>query len=113
NLLPLCYSDPQSASFVWNMSFSLKTKLCNLHNLWILICVLCGAASAKPGPSYRFDFGPGKVAAQYKQVLAENIYSKETGFGFEPGGSVKCLDRGGTDILRSDFCTSEKPFFFS
>ena len=95
------------------MSDSFKKHLCNLRNLWMFICLVCGTANAKPDPSYRFDFGPGKVAAQYKQVLAENIYSKDTGFGFEPGALVKCLDRGGADLLRSDFCTSDKPFFFS
>lgn len=63
--------------------------------------------------SLKFDFGPGKVAAGYTQVLQTSVYSKELGYGFEPGASVTCLDRGGKDALRSDLCTSEKPFFFS
>lgn len=63
--------------------------------------------------SWRFDFGPGRVAAGYKQVLATTNYSKETGYGFEPGAEVQCVDRGGKDALRSDLCASDKPFYFS
>ena len=63
--------------------------------------------------SWKFDFGPGKVAPGYTQVLPNNIYSKERGYGFEPGATVECVDRGGRDPLRSDLCTSDKPFYFS
>src|SRR2546425_13324706 len=69
--------------------------------------------SPTKSPVYTFDFGPGKVAPGYKQVLATTIYSKELGYGFEPGAKVTCLDRGGSDLLRSDFCTSDQPFYFS
>jgi len=67
-------------------------------------------ANTSPG---KFDFGPGKVASGYKQVLAEMNYSKERGYGFEPGASVNCFDRGGNNALTSDVCTSDKPFYFS
>lgn len=62
---------------------------------------------------YRFDFGPGKVAAGYVQVLPANLYTKEAGFGFEPGATIVCQDRHTKDPLRSDFCTSDTPFYFS
>ncbi len=45
--------------------------------------------------------------------MANTIYSKDLGYGFEPGANVTCLDRGGKDALRSDFCTSDQPFYFS
>ncbi len=64
-------------------------------------------------PIYKFDFGPGKIAPGHTQVLANTIYSKELGYGFEPGAKVTCLDRGGKDALRSDFCASNQPFYFS
>lgn len=60
----------------------------------------------------KFDFGPGKVRRGYTQVLATSVYTKEQGYGFEPGADVTCFDRGGDD-LRGDLCTSDKPFFFS
>src|SRR2546425_1464914 len=63
--------------------------------------------------NWKFDFGPGKVAPGYQQILANNVYSKELGYGFEPGTKVTCPDRGGKDALRSDFCASDQPFYFS
>jgi lysophospholipase L1-like esterase len=63
--------------------------------------------------TFKFDFGPGKVAPGYTQVLQTTTYSKELGYGFEPGATVSCVDRGGRDALRSDLCRSDQPFFFS
>jgi lysophospholipase L1-like esterase len=45
--------------------------------------------------------------------MVDMIYSKEIGYGFEPGFTVNCFDRGGNNALRSDLCTSDKPFYFS
>ena len=64
-------------------------------------------------PGWKFDFGPGAVAAGYKQVMPQNIYSREAGFGFEPGAQINCVSRKAGDALRGDFCTSDTPFFFS
>jgi lysophospholipase L1-like esterase len=63
--------------------------------------------------SFKFDFGSGKVAPGYTQVLETNTYTRELGYGFEPGSTVRCLDRKGKDALRSDLCRSDQPFFFS
>ena len=63
--------------------------------------------------SFRFAFGPGKVEPGYIQVLPTTIYTKELGYGFDLGSTVTAVDRGGDDALRSGFCTSDKPFFFS
>jgi len=60
----------------------------------------------------KFDFGPGKVAPGYTQVVADTIYNKNSGYGFEPGANISCVTRGG-DALRGDLCTSDKPFYFS
>lgn len=74
-------------------------------------------AQAGPQPldatSFKFDFGPGPVAPGYIQVLPTTSYSPTQGYGFEPGAAIIALDRGGPDALRRDFCTSDKPFFFS
>jgi lysophospholipase L1-like esterase len=64
-------------------------------------------------PSRKFDFGPGQLATGYERVMPQNIYSREAGFGFEPGTQIACIDRGGKDSLRSDFCTGDKAFYFS
>ena len=75
-------------------------------------CVV-GAHAQAGSPSRKFDFGPGKVAAGYTRVVERDAYTKERGYGFEPGRSVTCIDRGGRDALRGDFCTGEGGFFFS
>lgn len=88
----------------------------NLHILWLSVaCCLCCATElgAQQQLAWKFDFGPGKVAAGYKQVLPESVYSKEVGFGFEPGAAVTCLERKSGDVLRRDLCTSDRPFYFS
>ncbi len=64
-------------------------------------------------PTLKFDFGPGKVQSKYLQVLPTTLYTKTLGYGFEPGATVVCADRGGKDHLRSDLCTAGTPFFFS
>ncbi len=75
--------------------------------------VYAQAAGERPGPTaLKFDFGPGKVKGGYRQVLATTFYTKELGYGFEPGAQVACFDRGG-DPLRGDACTSSAPFYFS
>ncbi|HEU5119313.1 MAG TPA: hypothetical protein VFT74_22165, partial [Isosphaeraceae bacterium] len=62
--------------------------------------------------SKRFDFGPGKAAEGYVQVLPGTRYSDKQGYGFEPGSEVVGIDRGGS-ALEGDFCTSDRPFSFS
>ena len=54
----------------------------------------------------RFDFGTGKVPPAFTRVLPTTVFDAKTGHGFEPG-AVIVSDDG------SDFCESEKPFFFS
>ena len=79
----------------------------------LMAAALFAAAVGAQSVVKKLDFGTGKTAAGYTQVLANNSYDKSTGFGFEPGASVTCTDHGGKDVLRSDLCTSEKPFYFS
>jgi lysophospholipase L1-like esterase len=66
-----------------------------------------------PQTAFKFDFGPGRVAPGYTQVLPNTIYTDALGYGLEPGATVTGIDRGGTDILRNDFLTSNRPFSFS
>jgi lysophospholipase L1-like esterase len=70
-------------------------------------------AANAPISAQKFDFGSGGVADGFKKVTPETVYSKVLGYGFEPGGSIEAVDRGGSDALKADFCTSEKPFYFS
>jgi lysophospholipase L1-like esterase len=63
--------------------------------------------------SFKFDFGSGKIEPGYIRVLPATVYTKELGYGFEPGADVSAVDRVGDDTLRGDFCTSDNPFYFS
>jgi hypothetical protein len=72
-----------------------------------------GLQSRSAAATWKFDFGPGPLASGYQRVMPQNLYSREAGFGFEPGPPVTCLERASKDPLRGDFCTSEKPFYFS
>ena len=79
-----------------------------------LALILAHTANAQTNKTnLKFDFGAGKTATGYTPVSAQNIYSKEIGFGFEPGANVNCVDRAGKNRLRVGFCTSDKPFYFS
>lgn len=61
---------------------------------------------------YKFSFGPGEVPG-YIRVDPSRKYSTETKYGFDFGTLPKTIDRGGKNQVRSGFCTSQKPFFFS
>jgi lysophospholipase L1-like esterase len=63
--------------------------------------------------AFRFDFGSGKTAPGCLAILPNSIYSEQTGYGFDKASDVTAVDRGGNDPLRGDFCTSNRPFFFT
>jgi lysophospholipase L1-like esterase len=62
---------------------------------------------------FKFDFGSGRIAPGYIQVLPTTVYTPELGYGFDLESKVSAVDRGGNDVLRSGFCTSDRPFYFS
>src|SRR5262245_15713496 len=64
------------------------------------ILLLAAAISSNSQNSRKFDFGSGNVSPRYQQVIASDTYSPEKGFGFEPGATIQCFDRGGRDPLR-------------
>jgi lysophospholipase L1-like esterase len=83
-------------------------------NLLILTFVLGAAISAAEAQTaLKFDFGAGKTEKGYTPVSEKDVYAAEKGFGFEPNQSVNCADRNDKNALRSDFCTGDKPFYFS
>jgi lysophospholipase L1-like esterase len=69
-------------------------NLCNLRNLRFSLVLL----------ALNFDFGTGKILSGHKRVTTDTIYTKDSGYGFEPASDVTCAERG---------CTATKPFYFS
>jgi lysophospholipase L1-like esterase len=59
----------------------------------------------------KFDFGTGAAAPGYTKVTPTTTYSASQGYGFE-GGTVTAVSRGGSDVLRGDYCTGSS-FNFS
>jgi lysophospholipase L1-like esterase len=79
-----------------------------------LLGVFAGSAVAQaPQTSFKFDFGPGKAAPGYTQVLPSAMYSESAGYGFEKGATLTAEDRGGKDLLTGDFVASGQPYYFS
>ncbi|MDQ6786722.1 MAG: rhamnogalacturonan acetylesterase [Acidobacteriota bacterium] len=83
-----------------------------ISTIALFLCAAISTANAQTSrTSWKFDFGAGKASNGFTGVSDKNIYSKETGYGFEPGASVACTDKGGK--TSAGFCTSDKPFYFS
>lgn len=59
----------------------------------------------------KFSFGTNKTAEDYTSVSTQDIYSKETGYGFETGLEITCSKNSEKKSL--GFCSSDKPFYFS
>jgi lysophospholipase L1-like esterase len=60
-----------------------------------------------------FDFGSGKPAKGYTKVGANDAFNYQRDYGFTGVAPIQAVDRGGKDLLRADYCISEKPFYFS
>jgi lysophospholipase L1-like esterase len=73
----------------------------NLRNLWLVVLFVTASGTAS---AQEFSFGLRAPSTKSKQVLPGSVYSKELGYGFEPGSNITCLEKS---------CSSEKPFYFS
>ncbi len=85
------------------------------RHLWVSAVLALSVAplNTSAATPARFDFGTGPAAPDYTQVTPETLFSKERGFGFEPGRVLTAVNRGGKDPLCGDFVTSEAPFHFT
>lgn len=97
---------------MWEVEVSMLDRCVWAVVLVVLGTVLSVPALAQPG-TLKFDFGPGPVGEGMTRVAPEMVYSDAAGFGFEPGGSITAVDRGGDNPVTGDFCTAKEPFFFS
>lgn len=70
------------------------------------------ARSQSASTSYKFDFGNGKLAKGYRQILPDMLYSADRGYGFLEVESLHAANHG-NNALKGDGVYSEKPFFFT
>jgi lysophospholipase L1-like esterase len=64
-------------------------------------------------PVRRFAFGPGPTAPGVARVDGAMLYSRELGYGFEPGAQVQLVTQESADPLRAAYATSGQLFRFS
>src|SRR5678816_3501949 len=84
-----------------------------LRNLWItVLLVLLSVSPAIAQENLRFTFGHTEVGSNYKYVRSDSLYSRESGYGFEPGANIWCVQEK-SGLERPGYCTSDKPFYFS
>ncbi|WP_407430379.1 rhamnogalacturonan acetylesterase [Arcticibacter sp.] len=62
---------------------------------------------------WKFDLGSENVSPGYLAVSTADSYSDERGYGFDFSSKPRLVSRKGKDPLRSDFVTSDRPFYFS
>src|SRR5471030_3219528 len=74
-------------------------------SIFAAFAIFAGIANAQL-VSQKFAFVAGKTVTGSTPVLAANIYSKDKGYGFEPGSQIFCK-------LGTDNCSNDKPFYFS
>ena len=70
-------------------------------------------SAAEPATTFKFQFGAEKAAAGYTLVPTTCQYSKETGYGFEPGANLTNVTKKTFSALHRGAVTSSQPFFFS
>jgi len=82
-------------------------KILHRSSIGILSAIIltAGGASLCAQTSFKFVFG-SRPEAGWIQVSPTNLYSAETGYGFEPGADVSAPDGG-------NYVASDRPFYFS
>lgn len=73
----------------------------------ILVAALAAcfaAAHVAFAQDFKFHFGTAKAQRGWTTVSATNLYSTETGYGFEPGANV---------AAENNSAASDRPFYFS
>ncbi|PZX18639.1 lysophospholipase L1-like esterase [Breznakibacter xylanolyticus] len=65
------------------------------------------------GQAMKFDFGNGKTAKGYTRVAPEMVYSDASGFGFDYNTRPAAEKHKKGNALTSDYCFSDRPFYFS
>ena len=73
--------------------------------------IVLSAAACFGQTNIRYDFGSGKVPTSPSKVGEADTFSKERGYGFEPGANLTCSASSGKTA--SGYCSSNKPFYFS
>ncbi|MGD1086616.1 MAG: rhamnogalacturonan acetylesterase [Verrucomicrobiota bacterium] len=92
------------------------TKRFPLQYPLVATLVLLAAAplqAADPPTAFKFQFGAQTAAPGYTLVPPSRLYSKEAGYGFEPGATVTAATQAAGDPLHAGAVTASPGFYFS
>lgn len=94
---------------------TLRFPLCNrLVAIAAVSISLLGAQFVRAqSTSFKFQFGAEKPANGYTLVSPTQQYSKETGYGFEPGATLHAMTKAAANPIQAGAVTSDRPFQFS
>ena len=70
----------------------------------VVACLLLTLVARGEPASLKFSFGTGPAAAGFTPVASDATYTRERGFGFEPGTTI---------VFKAEGVTAEKPFYFT
>jgi lysophospholipase L1-like esterase len=100
-------------------AFAMMTCLPSKHPLAAMLVLLAAAPlraaepASAPATAFKFQFGAETAAPGYTLVAPARLYSKEAGYGFEPGATVTNVTQEGGDVLHRGAVTGARPFLFS
>ena len=89
-----------------------QSFVCPLAALSLGLCTLLSGRAAE-SETWKYDFGGAQVANGFTPVSPGLAYSKQRGYGFDLDSTPTLVEREHPDPLLRDFCTSDRPFFFS
>jgi lysophospholipase L1-like esterase len=79
----------------------------------LLVLTASAAFTQEPKTSFRFSFGMNPPRDGSTLVTPFTFYTKETGYGFEPGSSLHAVLVNAVHSPRDTFLWSDTPFLFS
>jgi lysophospholipase L1-like esterase len=80
----------------------------------LLALLAAGSVHAAPAATeFKFQFGVQQAAPDFTLVPPSRQYSKEAGYGFEPGATLTIVTQESGDSLHRGAVTASKPFQFS
>ncbi len=98
---------PDGRELVSVYSRAITVRCALLAGAWLGCTAPADAAEAQT--SFKFFFGSGAVPAGYTQVKPDTLYTKERGYGFEPGANLQAVNQGGENQLHGGFVTTLAP----
>ena len=97
----------------------MKIRFSPRYTLVAMLALFAGASlhaaqpASAPATAFKFQFGAEQAAPGYTLIPPTRQYSKENGYGFEPGATVTNVTQPAGDALRRGAVTASQPFLFS